>query len=131
MQLDVPLEAGLGRERLGIECPDRRELGPGLADLLLDRLAGPVRQAVVLGVDPDERGRIRMGDDRLAEVRLDQVVERLIEGTRVGRRCRPAERELFEVQFRAPTGVADRPAISSRTSRVAWTIVGMSAALTS
>jgi hypothetical protein len=106
-------------------------MGSCLGDLFLDRLACAVRQALVLGVDPQERGSIGMGEDRASEVRLDQVVEALVEVARIRGGRRPAELECVEVQCRAPTGWPARPTISWRTSRLARRVVVTSASVTS
>jgi hypothetical protein len=131
VDLDVALESDLGRQRGCVESLDPRKLPASLGDLVLDRLAGAIGQSMVLGVDAQERRSVGVGDDRAPEVLLDEVVEPLIEGTLGRGRCRAAERERLQVQGQAPTGRPVRPAISWRTSRVAWMIVVTSSALTS
>ena len=94
MELDVALEADLRRELRRIERFDRGLLAAGPGDLLLDRLARAIRQAVVLGMDPEEGGNLRVGADRASESGLDEVVKPLVKWSGVRRWRRPAQLEL-------------------------------------
>src|ERR1019366_7188052 len=131
VDLDVALEADLGRQSRRVERLDRTTVGSRLGDLVLYGFTGPVRQALIFGVEPQECGGVGVGQDRTSEVRLHQVVEVLVERPWFGRRFGPAQLERGEVQCRTPTGSTGRPAISWRTSLVARRIVAMSAAVTS
>ena len=97
MDLQVPLEPGVGRQAGRVDRLDRREMSALGRDLAQDGVALAVRQAVILGVDPDERGEVRMVAHDPSETTLDQIVEPVVERSAVG----------WAARLESATGVAD------------------------
>ncbi len=96
VELEVPLEKRLGRQPSRVDSLDGGEVGPVRRDLAEDGIALAVGQAVILGVDPDERGEVRVVPDDPPEAPLDQVVEPIVEWTAIGGGTRAGERESVE-----------------------------------
>ena len=96
VDLEVALEARLGRQPGRIDRLDGCQVGPVRGDLAEDRVALAVGEPAILGVDPDERREVRVVADDPPEARLDEVVEALVERTAVGGGPGPGQGEGFE-----------------------------------
>ena len=86
-----------GRRQAGrIDRLDRREVGLLGGELVEDRVARAVAEAVVLGVDAEIGPDDRVVADDPPEARLDEVVEAVVERARVRRPGRGGEVDVLE-----------------------------------
>ncbi len=95
VDLEVALEPAGGREPGRIDRLHRGEVDPVGRELALDRIARAVAEALVLGVDAHEGRKGRMVAEGLAEARLDQVVEPVVERS-IGAGFRPGQHHVGE-----------------------------------
>ena len=142
VDLEVALEARLGRQPGRVDRLDGREVGPVGGDLAEDGVALPVAQAMILGVDADERREVGVVADDPPEALLDEVVEALVERTAVrggsrawsGRALRASVGSTQSSRAAGPAAgrqcvPAAAAVVSRRAAATATRVVSMSAGL--